>query len=166
MSHKKKSVSVRLSESDVRKVKDISKRLGVKEADLLRYTVKQSITKLMPLLDEEVKGVDLIPTLVECGGDLARFLDIDVDDLEHIVNEGVGANEKKIEKCDLDMLALAGLGGASSAYVSYKLSDPAHAATDAGRLLQAFKEYFYEKYLSQQERIADNWNNREVETHP
>ncbi|MCG8315399.1 MAG: hypothetical protein MI976_19490 [Pseudomonadales bacterium] len=144
MSQKKQSVSVRLSESDVRKVKDISKRLGVKDSELFRFIVKNTLAKLLPFQNEGVKGIDLIPALVDCGGDLTRYLDIDTDALDEIVNAGVHEPHKKIDKADLDMLALASVG---ASYVSYKLSELKNQPVDEASLEDSLKEYLYGKYL-------------------
>ena len=145
MSQKKQSVSVRLSESDVRKVKDISKRLGVKDSELFRFIVKNTLAKLLPFQNEGVKGIDLIPALVDCGGDLTRYLDIDTDALDDIVNSGVNDPDKKVDKADLDMLALASVG---ASYVSYKLSELKNQPVDEASLEDSLKEYLYSKYLS------------------
>ncbi|MCG8669106.1 MAG: hypothetical protein MI867_06800 [Pseudomonadales bacterium] len=145
MSQKKQSVSVRLSESDLRKIKDISRRLRVKESELFRYIIKNSLSKLLPFHDRSVKGTDLIPALIECGGDLTRYLDIDADHLEEIVNTGVDERHKRVEKGDLDMLALASVG---ANYVSYKLSELRNQPVDEAKLEDSLKEYLYSKYLS------------------
>lgn len=144
MSQKKQSVSVRLSESDVRKIKDISKRLGVKDSELFRFIIKNSLAKLLPFQNEGVKGVDLIPALVDCAGELSQYLDIDTDHLEEIVNGGVDTPEKRVEKGDLDMLALANVG---ASYVSYKLSELQNRPVDEASLEDSLREYLYSKYL-------------------
>ena len=48
MDAKKKNVSLRMSQSDIDKVKAVSDRLGVKETDVLRFAVKQMLQKLAP----------------------------------------------------------------------------------------------------------------------
>ncbi len=157
MSQKKQSVSVRLSESDLRKIKDISKRLGVKDSELFRFIIKNTLAKLLPFQNEGVKGVDLIPALIDCAGDLSHYLDIDTDHLEEIVNGGVRDPEKRVEKADLDMLALASVG---ASYVSYKLSELRSQPVDEAKLEDALREYLYGKYLGGDE--VNTGENRSV----
>ena len=143
MSSKKKSVSVRLSESDIRKVKDISDRLGVKESDLFRYFIKHSIRKLMPLRNSEVKGVDLIPVLLESGADLARYLELDTEQLDEIVISDLKVSAKRVARSDLELLTLS---GDNNSYASFKLSALKNDQVDQGNMHSSMKEYFYEKY--------------------
>ena len=142
----KKSVSLRLSESDISKLKEISARLGVKEADLLRFTVKQTLEKLMPFRDTGAKGIDLIPTLIECGSELTYYLDLDSADLERIVNGDLDQTDRRVDPEDLDILATAGV---PSPYFSYKLSELKQIKADTSKLINSLKAYLYDKYLGE-----------------
>ena len=139
----KRSVSVRLSEADIRKIKEISERLGVKDADLLRYFIKNSLGRLMPLRNEEAKGVDLIPVLMECGSDLARYLELDTEQLDQIVNSDLISESRRVALSDLELLTMA---NGSNSYASYKLSGLKNIQIEEGNLEESLKEYFYEKY--------------------
>lgn len=142
----KKNVSLRLSESDICKLKEISARLGVKEADLLRFTVKQTLEKLLPFRDVDAKGIDLIPTLIECGSELTHYLDLDSNDLERIVNAGLEQPHRRVDPEDLDILAAAGV---SSPYFSYKISELKQIKSDTSKLINSLKCYLYDKYLGE-----------------
>ena len=141
---KKQHVSVRLAEADHRKMKDIAKRLGVKESDLFRFIIKNSLNKLLPFQDDHIKGADLIPALLDCGQDLARYFDLDSEQLDLIVNAGLEEAGKRIEKDDLDILALA---GASDHCARVRLAAVTNTPVHEQDLVAALKRYLATKYL-------------------
>ena len=141
---KKQHVSVRLTESDHRKMKDIARRLGVKESDLFRFIVKNSLSKLLPFQDGKIRGADLIPALLDCGQDLARYFDLDSDQLDQIVNGGLGETDKKVDKEDLDILVMS---GASDHYAMVKLAALTCQPIEKENLLTVLKNYLSIKYL-------------------
>lgn len=141
---KKQHVSVRLAENDHRKMKDIAKRLGVKESDLFRFIIKNSLNKLLPFQDDHIRGADLIPALLDCGQDLARYFDLDSEQLDAIVNAGLEEAGKRIEKDDLDILAMA---GASDHCARIKLAAMTNAPVVEQDLVTALKHYLVAKYL-------------------
>ncbi|NPU90928.1 MAG: hypothetical protein HPY82_03375 [Gammaproteobacteria bacterium] len=149
---KTQHLSIRLTESDHRKIKDISRRLGVKESDLFRFIVKKSLNKLLPFQDEDIKGADLIPALMECGQDLVRYLDLDSEQLDHIVNEGVLESERKVDKADLDILIMA---GSSDHCALIKLSAITRQPIEKENLLTVMKDYLTAKYMHAFKLIED-----------
>lgn len=141
---KKQHVSVRLAEADHRKMKDISRRLGVRESDLFRFIIKNSLNKLLPFQDDQIRGADLIPALLDCGQDLARYFDLDSEQLDQIVNAGLSQEEsKRIDKGDLDILALA---GSSDHYARLKLAALSNVPMQDTDLVGALKLYLCQKY--------------------
>lgn len=149
---KTQHVSVRLSESDHRKMKDIARRLGVKESDLFRFIIKNSLSRLLPFQDDGIKGADLIPALMDCGQELARYLELDSGQLEQIVNDGVQDADKKVDKADLDILVLA---AESDHCALVKLSALTHQTIEKENLLAVMKEYLSSKYLHAFKLIED-----------
>jgi hypothetical protein len=145
--HKKKNVSFRLTSADLRKIKEISNRLGVKESDLYRFSVKNMLTKLMPLHDRDLRGADLIPALLECGEDLLRYFDLDAEQLDHIINDGIDDATRRVDTEDLDLLALAIVNGN---YVINRLSELCREPVDLFRVNDALRQYLQEKYLGTQ----------------
>ena len=73
MDGRKQAVSIRLSAADLRNVKKLSRRLGVRYSDVIRYAVKSTLAKLGPLFDSEVRGRNLVPVFVEAGNELVRY---------------------------------------------------------------------------------------------
>ena len=146
MDTKKKNVSVRLANTDIKRLKEISSRLGVKEADLFRFSVKSMLSKLMPLHDKSLKGSDLIPALMECGEELAGFFDLDSQELAEIINAGVDDQHKRVDETDLDLLALSSVSGQ---YVVLKLSELMQQPVEPLNASDTLKSYLQEKYVNQ-----------------
>lgn len=124
-------------------MKDIARRLGVKESDLFRFIVKNSLNKLLPFQDGAIRGTDLIPALLDCGQDLARYFDLDSDQLDHIVNQGLEEGSKKVDKEDLDILALS---GSSDHYAMVKLAAITRQPIEKENLINTLKKYLSGKY--------------------
>ena len=72
---RKQAVSIRMTSTDVHKVKRLASRLGVRDSDVIRFAVKSTLAKLGPLYDAEVQGRNLVPVFVEWGVELLRFFD-------------------------------------------------------------------------------------------
>jgi len=143
---RKQAVSIRMNRSDVRKVKKLAARLGVRDSDVIRFAVKSMLAKLGPLYDPEVQGRNLVPVFVESGAELLRFFDIDATKLEGIINGGVGADHH----VDRDDIALLALTGAQEPYAALKLSEleqterPRRGPVE---LLESLRQYLYAKYV-------------------
>ena len=58
---RKQAVSIRMNASDVRKVKKLAGRLGVRDSDVIRFAVKGMLARLGPLYEPEVRGRASIP---------------------------------------------------------------------------------------------------------
>ena len=56
---RKQAVSIRMNVSDVRKVKKLASRLGVRDSDVIRFAVKSMLSRLGPLYDPDVRGRSL-----------------------------------------------------------------------------------------------------------
>jgi hypothetical protein len=147
VSNKKQNVSVRLSESDIKKIKGISERLGVKDSELFRYIIKNSLARLLPFQQGGMNGVDLIPALLDSGKDLTQHLDIDADRLARIVNEGVKDEAKQVEKEDLDFVTLLG-NDVCHDYLTFKLTQSKGSKLTDKDIDASLKQYLYGKYLS------------------
>ena len=143
---RKQAVSIRMNVSDVRKVKKLANRLGVRDSDVIRFAVKSMLSRLGPLYDPEVRGRNLVPVFVESGSELLRFFDLDGARLETIVNEGVDAS-KRVDRDDIALLALS---GAQEQYAALKLSElnqQESSQKGAAGLAGSLRQYLYEKYV-------------------
>lgn len=144
MEYRKKNISVRLSESDIKRTKEASNRLGVKESELFRFGVKIMLRKLTPLNEGDLKGVDLIPAWLEWGDELAEYFDLDIEQLDLIFNHGVEESQR-VDASDFDLMMLSRLNGS---YIVKKLSEKLGRKIEADQARQELKNYLFEKYVN------------------
>lgn len=141
---KKQNVSVRLGVSDLQKIKDVAKRLRVRESDVFRFAVKATLAKLIPLHDHAVKGKDLVSAFIECGTELANYFDLDAHKLEEIINDGVEDPVNRVDSDDIELLAMAGI---KENYIYLKLKDLAARQSTPLGPSSLLRQHLYEKYV-------------------
>jgi hypothetical protein len=132
--------------TDVRKVKKLANRLGVRDSDVIRFAVKNMLARLGPLYDPEVHGRNLVPVFVESGAELLRFFEIDASKLEAIINNGVDL-ERRVERDDIALLALT---GSQEPYAALKLSEldrTERRRQSSAELSESLRQYLYAKYV-------------------
>jgi len=147
---RKQAVSIRLGSGDVRKIKRLAERLGVRDSDVIRFALKWALNRVAPLCDPEIRGPSLVPMLVETGAELIRHFELDAFRLDAIVNEGV-ERERRVAHDDIALLALAGahqpyallrlraLGSSNGAAVETVHGSPAS--------IEALRQHLYDKYV-------------------
>lgn len=141
--NRKQAVSIRMGAGDVRKVKKLSARLGVRDSDVIRYAVKTMLARLGPLHDAEVRGRNLVPVFVESGSELLRYFELDASRLESIINDGAG-HERQVASDDIALIAMSGL---QQNYAMLKLSSMGNNTVESHGLSQTLRHYLYEKYV-------------------
>jgi hypothetical protein len=144
LENKKQNVSIRMNVSDLRKIKDIARRLNVRESDVFRYAIKSSLAKLAPLHDWEVTGSDLLPVFIECGTEIANYFDLDVAQLDSLINGNGEDAEKCVDRDDLDLLVML---ARHEQYVFQKLKASVDNPENSGAL-SLLKRHLYEKYVA------------------
>jgi hypothetical protein len=139
-------MSVRLGASDLRNVKGLAKRLGVRDSDIVRYAVKSMLGRIAPLCDERIVGRDLVPVLVESGDELIRHFELDSFRLESIINDHA-EERSRVERDDITLLATAAL---REQYLLMRLKEgslgDANGAADASAAVRSLRYYLYDKY--------------------
>jgi hypothetical protein len=130
---RKQAVSIRLGESDIRNIKRIAKRLGVRDSDIIRFAIKSALKRIAPLCDPGIRGRNLVPVLVESGDELIRYFDLDAFRLESIINENVDAG-RQVDGDDIALLAMSGL---RDEYLVMRLKDGNGSV----------RSYLYDKYV-------------------
>lgn len=138
---RKQAVSIRLGQSDIRKIKLLAERLGVRDSDVIRYALKSTLNRLAPLCDPQIRGRSLVPVLVEVGTEVIRQFELDADRLEELVNDGV-EDSRRVARDDIALLALAGL---QQPYALVRLGN-ANSRDDLPSL-DTLRQYLYDKYV-------------------
>lgn len=140
---RKQAVSIRLGESDIRNIKRMAARLGVRESDIIRYAIKTMLGRMTPLCDEGIRGRNLVPVLVESGDELIRYFELDAFRLETIINEHV-EEARQVDRDDIALLAMSGL---RDEYLMMRLNDGDCVPGDSALPARSLRHYLYEKYV-------------------
>jgi hypothetical protein len=132
--------------ADVRKVKKLAQRLGVRDSDVIRFAVKCALSRLGPLNDPEVKGRNLVPVFVESGAELLRFFELDAARLDSIINEGADPM-RRVEREDIALLAMTGAPEPYAALMLSELNRDDRHREGPGELNDSVRQYLYAKYM-------------------
>lgn len=151
--NKKQIVSLRMNTADLRKVKDLAHRLKVRESDVLRFAIRSTLRKMAPLHDTRAKGSDLIPVLIEFGPELMSYFELDTWQLEMLVNGGIAESERRVDRGDIELLAMA---GQQDSYVYMKLKEVGSNVSEPQGLSILLKQYLFDKYVNRPTPAAEN----------
>ncbi len=146
---RKQAVSIRLGDSDIRNVKRIAKRLGVRDSDIIRFAIKSTLSRIAPLCDPAIRGRNLIPVLVESGDELIRYFDLDAFHLDAIINDQV-EEKRQVDRDDIALLAMSGL---REEYLLMRLDAGDGGPADTEVSARSLRRYLYDKYVY---RVADS----------
>ena len=140
---RKQAVSIRLGESDIRNIKRIARRLGVRDSDIIRFAIKSTMSRIAPLCDAAIRGRNLVPVLVESGDELIRYFELDAFRLESIINENVEEG-RQVERDDVALLAMSGL---RDEYLVMRMTDGNGVPADPATRGHSLRRYLYDKYV-------------------
>lgn len=138
----KKNISVRLGIADLRRVKEIALRLGVKESEIFRYAVKALSTRLLPLLNRQLSGVPMLVALLESGEEMLTYFEFDAQHLERLINGGSG-EQVHVAHEDIEMLAI---GIINADYLASRISEKLAAHVEPAMAFEALRAYLFQKY--------------------
>jgi hypothetical protein len=141
--HRKQAVSIRLGESDLRNIKRMARRLGVRDSDIIRFAIKSMLNRISPLCDDGITGRNLVPVLVESGDELIRHFEFDAYRLERIINERAD-EDSRVQHDDIALLAMSGL---REQYLMMRMQDSNGTPIDAGAQGHSLRAYLYDKYV-------------------
>jgi len=140
---RKQAVSIRLGEGDIRNIKRVAKRLGVRDSDIIRFAIKSTLNRISPMCDPAIRGRNLVPVLVESGDELIRFFELDAFRLESIINDQVDEG-RQVDRDDIALLAMSGL---REEYLAMRLKDGDPSADDPALRARSLRGYLYDKYV-------------------
>ena len=140
---RKQAVSIRLGESDVRNIKLIAQRLGVRDSDIIRFAIKSMLSRLAPLCDSEIRGRHLVPVLVESGDELIRYFELDAYRLNNIINDQAD-REVRVDRDDIAVLAMSGL---RDQYLLMRMQDGKVVPQEPAKPVRSLRNYLYDKYI-------------------
>jgi hypothetical protein len=154
MDSRKQAVSIRMNAADIRNVKILAERLGVRDSDVIRVAVKIMLGRFAPLYNLQVRGKSLVPVFVESGTDLFRYFELDAVRLDSIINDGADASTR-VDADDIQLIAMSGI---QQSYARLRLSSIGNGKNAAARtdgadrtgeeeLGSTLRRYLYEKYV-------------------
>src|SRR5450631_2205640 len=147
---RKQAISLRVTGGDLRKVKKLAQRLGVRDSDVIRFALKTMLARVAPLCDQSVRGRALLPVFIESGSDLFRHFDLDTARLVEIFNDGV-AKDQEVESADLQLIAMAGIhqdiGNLRLSKVPAGVTPERRAPNAEGPIGGQLRGYLYSKYV-------------------
>lgn len=144
---RKQAVSIRLGEGDVRNIKRIAQRLGVRDSDIIRFAVKSMFSRIAPLCDDAIRGRNLVPVLVESGDELIRYFELDAYRLDSIINERTGPSTR-VDRDDIALLAMSGL---REQYLVMRMQDGTVVPQESASPGRSLRNYLYDKYVYRNE---------------
>jgi len=140
---RKQAVSIRLGEGDIRNIKRVAKRLGVRDSDIIRFAIKSTLSRISPMCDPAIRGRNLVPVLVESGDELIRYFELDAFRLESIINDQVEEG-RQVDRDDVALLAMSGL---REEYLAMRLKDGGPSGDDPALRARSLRGYLYDKYV-------------------
>jgi hypothetical protein len=158
---RRRAVSIRLGNADIRNIKRFAKRLGVRDSDIVRFAIKSTFGRLAPLCDPAIRGRSLVPVLVEAGEELIRHFELDAFQLEAIINDDVELKDQ-VDREDIALLSMSSL---RQDYLRLRFNKDQGGAESAG---DALRRYLYGKYIYGNGKpvTADAGNGDESPVHP
>lgn len=151
MEGRKQAISIRIGAAELRNVKKLSRRLGVRYSDVIRFAIKSTLARLAPLTDPDARGRELVPVFLESGNDMLRYLDLDESRLENIINDAA-ADGERVDHGDIQLLVC---GGQPNSYARFRLTQisgtpmSAEAPLSESTADQSLRSYFFQKYVFQ-----------------
>ena len=151
MDNQKQCVSVRLSGSDIKKIKRIAARLNVSDSEIIRFGIKGMLSKLRPLSDGNSTGSQLLPVFLEHGNEVTRHFDFDAERLEQIINADA-ESDRHIDSTDIELLAMHSV---FPNYLKMQLEKLTSQSIKDREVIQRLREYLYSKYGKQRTAELD-----------
>lgn len=140
---RKQAVSIRLGDGDIRNIKRVAKRLGVRDSDIIRFAIKSTLGRIAPLCDQAMRGRNLVPVLVESGDELIRYFELDAFRLESIINDKAEEG-RQVDRDDVALLAMSDL---REEYLLMRIKDGRPTVGDSSERTRSLREYLYDKYV-------------------
>jgi len=144
MNERKQCVSVRLKPRDLKTIARLAARLNTRVSDVIRYSFRTTLTRLLPLHDENICGRQLLPLFIEMGSELIQNFDLDADRLENILNKGVHNRQQKVDRIDIELLIL---GTMPPQHLRNRLVENLDIKCDIDDAQELLHDYLREKYL-------------------
>ena len=144
---KKRLVSIRVRGHDVDRIREIGRRIGVRESDMFRFAIRMLLTRFAPLRNGELVGRELLPLLMEFGTELAHYFEMDAERLAWIVNQGIEDPDKRVDSRDIELLIMSTM---PESYAYLRLRELTDQVVEPNGVSSMVRRYIFEKYLAKE----------------
>jgi len=144
MKETKRSISLRIDDTDFKKIKAIAYRLRTRESEVFRFALKMALAKMSPLYDENIRGAGIMPVFVECGSDIATHFRLDSARMEHVINNGLKDENIRVDMEDISLLAMSSM---SEQYIGIKLKELVNFPVEQLGVVESLRRYLNDKYI-------------------
>ena len=141
---KTRTFSLRLTDAEHQRIREIANRLGSSESAVMRYAIRSMLRRTGPLSEPHSSAYSLIPVFVEHGEELISYFDLDSASLNRIINGKTADEEQQVDAADLTLLSASGLG---KPHVQAKLRELQAHEVSPGDVPSMLRGYFYNKYI-------------------
>lgn len=138
----KRSISLRINQSDYDRIRTIAKRMRTRESDVFRFLLRLALAQLAPLDNGRNAGAELLPAFVNFPVELASHFELDSDRIQRVINHGADP-ENVVDERDIELLAMA---GQSHRYLALRISELTGEEIGADDVLPAMRRYLERKY--------------------
>ncbi len=139
----KRSISLRLSQSDYDRIQTIAKRLRARESDVFRFLLRLALAEVAPLDNIRNSGAELLPAFVNFATEFATHFQLDAARIQRVINLDATATNR-VDDDDIEMLAMAGM---SHRYLAIRIAEVTGKDVGPDDVLPAMRQYLAEKYL-------------------
>ena len=149
----KRSISIRISTSDYGRIKAISRRLRVREAEVFRFIVKVGLSEVAPLSYTNSTVLDLLSVFAAHGDDLVGHFNLDALRLNRILNPEGNNQGPRIDVDDLELLAMTTL---PERILVLRLQELVGHPIEPTAVLSELQRYLTTKYSTPPPRLEVN----------
>ena len=146
---RKQAISLRLNSGDIRRIKRLASRLGVRDSDVVRFAIKMMLSRMLPLTEPTVRGRRLVPVMADWGPEAVRHFELDAIRLDEIIN----GDADPVDRVDAEDIGLMLMVGTQDSYARLSLralNPPAGAPTPGERRDDSpagiLRRHLYRKY--------------------
>tara|TARA_R110002073_G_scaffold794_12_gene5807 strand:- start:86 stop:595 length:510 start_codon:yes stop_codon:yes gene_type:complete len=138
----KRSISLRMNQSDYDRIRTIAKRMRTRESDVFRFLLRLALAQVAPLDNGRNAGAELLPAFVNFPVELANHFELDAERIQRVINDGADP-ENAVDEHDIELLAMA---GQSHRYLALRISELTGEDIGADDVLPAMRRYLERKY--------------------
>lgn len=143
MDNRKQVVSVRLRAADLAKVKEIARRVRVRESDVYRFALRSTLDRLAPVYDPDMRGNQLLPIFIDLCLELASYFELDTERLDALINGDLDDGARRLDRDDIRLLSML---GTSEQYAYVKFRELSNQPVETTGLPSMVMDYLREKY--------------------